>query len=353
MKKWIIALIFLVFPVITGMQLLGSGIHSGVDTTPPTLSSATIGTDGETWTLAFNENVTIGAGGSGGWAVTMSVAGSVGLTYSSGDGTSSLVYTGDTVVNSGETVSSGLDYTQPGDGIEDTSGNDLANISSHAVTNNSTQGGGYATPTRVDFDSLYTGTFSADVSVSASSGDTVILITTGTPTQNVTGVGTNNGSGTCGSWTQIINSTTGVSAEIAVWYASVTGTGTIDVRPTGTASDSGYTLVSYSGIDPATQADATNASINGGTTFACDAIAVGLSGSLGIAVWASEDADSTVVWHDGGTAPDFSMFVNDSSHIQKIADKVTTSADNYGWTPTWSGSNKADGVVIYIAPAAL
>lgn len=106
----------------------------------PTLSSATIATNGTTWTLAFNENVNIGAGGSGGFAVTMSTAGVVALTYSSGDGTTSLVYTGDVTVNSGETASSGLDYTQPGNGIEDDVGTDLATFSTEAVTNNSTEG---------------------------------------------------------------------------------------------------------------------------------------------------------------------------------------------------------------------
>ena len=112
------------------------------DTTAPTLSSATIGTNGTTWTLVFNETVSIGSGGNGGWAATMSTAGAQTLTYSSGGGTSTLVYTGSPTVVSGETVSSGLNYTQPGNGIEDAAGNDLATLTGHAVTNNSTQSGG-------------------------------------------------------------------------------------------------------------------------------------------------------------------------------------------------------------------
>ena len=77
----------------------------------------------------------------GGFSVTMTDAGAIALTYSSGDGTSTLVYTGDVTVQSGDTVSSGLDYTQPGDGIEDADGNDLATFTGASVSNNSTQGG--------------------------------------------------------------------------------------------------------------------------------------------------------------------------------------------------------------------
>jgi hypothetical protein len=128
--------------VTNNKQEVSAGYNlSGADETPPTLSSVAIGTNGTTWTFAFDETISIGAGGNGGWAVSMSTQGAVTLTYSSGSGTSSLVYTGNKTVLSGETVSSGLNYTQPGSGITDTATipNDLANISSHAVTNNSIQ----------------------------------------------------------------------------------------------------------------------------------------------------------------------------------------------------------------------
>jgi hypothetical protein len=108
--------------------------------TAPTLSSATIGDDGTTWTLVFSEVVQIGAGGNSGLAVTMTNAGAVTLTYSSGDGTDTLVYAGDVTVEAGDTVSSGLDYTQPGDGIENSTGYDLGSFTGASVTNNSSQG---------------------------------------------------------------------------------------------------------------------------------------------------------------------------------------------------------------------
>lgn len=143
MKKLFVTLvIFFSFVSYSDARMVIGG--TSTDTTPPTLSTATIGTNGTTWTLVFDEPVSIGAGGSDGWAVTMTTAGAVTLTYASGSGSTTLIYTGSPTVNSGDTVATGLDYTQPGDGIEDASGNDLATISSNAVVNNSTQGTGFS-----------------------------------------------------------------------------------------------------------------------------------------------------------------------------------------------------------------
>ncbi|MDY6904073.1 MAG: hypothetical protein SWH61_05240 [Thermodesulfobacteriota bacterium] len=106
----------------------------------PMLSSATIGADGDTWTLVFTEAVNIGSGGSGGFAITMTDAGVVELTYSSGEGSNTLIYTGDVTVQAGDTVASGLDYTQPGDGIENTTGFDLETFTGESIVNSSTVG---------------------------------------------------------------------------------------------------------------------------------------------------------------------------------------------------------------------
>jgi hypothetical protein len=69
--------------------------------------------------------------------------GAVSLAYASGSGSNTLVYNLSRTIYSGETGT--VSYTQPGNGIEDAAGNDLANISSSAVVNNSTQSAG--TPT--------------------------------------------------------------------------------------------------------------------------------------------------------------------------------------------------------------
>lgn len=123
---------------VTGAYLPGGGVWEALpltlqvaDTTAPTLSSATINTAGAQITLAFSEAVQIGSGGSAGVALSMS-GGAVAATYVSGSGTSALVYSLSRAIAYGETGT--YAYTQPGNGIEDVSGNDLATTSG-AVTN--------------------------------------------------------------------------------------------------------------------------------------------------------------------------------------------------------------------------
>lgn len=103
--------------------------------TPPTLDTASMGTNGTDLTLTFSEALTIGSGGSGGFSLTAS-GGNTTLTYASGDTTSSFVFNPGRTIGVGENLV--VEYTAPGDGLEDATGDDLANFSAGA-TNNSTQ----------------------------------------------------------------------------------------------------------------------------------------------------------------------------------------------------------------------
>lgn len=114
---------------------------SAGDVTAPVLTSAVVASSGTSLTLNFSETVSIGAGGNGGFTLTAS-GGAAALTYSSGSGSSALVYTIGRTVSSSETAT--IAYTQPGNGVEDGAGNDLATFSGTSVTNNSTQGSGPA-----------------------------------------------------------------------------------------------------------------------------------------------------------------------------------------------------------------
>lgn len=122
----------------------------------PTLTSRVIGTNGTTLTLTGSASLSVGAGGNGGFDVDCGTAGSgITATYASGAPGTDLVYTLGTTVNSGDTCD--LDYTQPGNGIEATTGGaDLASITSASITNNSTQGG---STTKTD---AFTGTGALD-----------------------------------------------------------------------------------------------------------------------------------------------------------------------------------------------
>jgi hypothetical protein len=132
------------------------------DTTAPTLTSATIGTNGTSLTLVFAEAVTIGAGGNGGLSFT-AAGGSATCTYSSGTGTDTLVYTLSRTIADTE-VWAELDYTQPTNGIEDTSGNDVASFFDVPATNNSTQN---AAPTDI---SLSISTIAEDAGLNTTVG---------------------------------------------------------------------------------------------------------------------------------------------------------------------------------------
>lgn len=105
--------------------------YGGADVTAPTVYSQTIPSGGTTIVFTFSEPVRYGAGGNGGFALTLS-GGAVTAAYLSGDSSSTLTYSLSRTVSTGETGT--FTYTQPGNGIEDTAGNDLASITSTAIT---------------------------------------------------------------------------------------------------------------------------------------------------------------------------------------------------------------------------
>ena len=105
------------------------------DTTPPTLSSSVIGATGLTMTRTFSEPVSTGAGDNADWAISLS-GGAITGTYASGNGTAAILYNLSRTVGATETGTNS--YTQPGDGVEDASLNDLATLSGAVILNNST-----------------------------------------------------------------------------------------------------------------------------------------------------------------------------------------------------------------------
>ena len=106
------------------------------DTTPPTLTSATIPTTGDSVTVVFSEALTVGTGGNGGWTLNSPTNA---MTYSSGDGTTTFVYNLASTIY--DTDAPTITYTQPGDGLEDSAGDDLASFDpwSGSVSNLSTE----------------------------------------------------------------------------------------------------------------------------------------------------------------------------------------------------------------------
>lgn len=112
------------------------------ETTLPTISTPrTISVSGTTLTLPFSEAVTSALTGYGGFTISPSGSAAT-LSYASGSGTSTLVYTISRAIQYGETVT--LSYTAPGAGliVKDLAGNNLATITNISLTNSSTQGSG-------------------------------------------------------------------------------------------------------------------------------------------------------------------------------------------------------------------
>lgn len=101
----------------------------------PTQLSATINTAGTQITFGYSENVDFNS--VGGYVLSLT-GGAATLTYVSGDGSTSLVFSLSRVVYQGEVGT--LSYTNPGNGIEASSdGTDVGDFFGLSVTNNSTQ----------------------------------------------------------------------------------------------------------------------------------------------------------------------------------------------------------------------
>ena len=112
------------------------------DVTAPTWSSTTVAADGDTVTVVFSENLNDTALGGGEFDLDCDGAGGADnvLVYASGDGTATWVFTSTTTIESGETCNQ--DFDGAANEAEDDAGNDLADFTDQAVTNNSTQDGG-------------------------------------------------------------------------------------------------------------------------------------------------------------------------------------------------------------------
>ncbi len=108
--------------------------NSTQDGTAPTLTSATVAANGTTFTLIFSEAVQTFAGGANGFAITAS-GGAATVGYASGTGTTTIVFTVNRTISTGETITTAY---VPGT-IQDAAGNLLVAYSGTTVTNNSAQ----------------------------------------------------------------------------------------------------------------------------------------------------------------------------------------------------------------------
>lgn len=104
----------------------------------PSLVYAMIAEDGETLTLIFSEVVSQGVAYNDSQIDVDATTGgaNIGVTYVSGDGTGTHIYTLASTITDGDTVN--LDFDGTANSLEDSTGKDLAAISDFSVVNNST-----------------------------------------------------------------------------------------------------------------------------------------------------------------------------------------------------------------------
>jgi hypothetical protein len=117
----------------------------------PTLTSATLQASGTSIVLSWPETVSYGAGGTGGYALTLS-GGAATVTGVSGTGTNSHTLTVSRTVTNSETGT--LAYTQPGNGAEDSAGQDVVTFTGLTVNTAAGPGGGGLTFTPVFSDAF-------------------------------------------------------------------------------------------------------------------------------------------------------------------------------------------------------
>lgn len=109
----------------------------------PSLVSVTVGANGTTTTVVFDQAATRGAGWNNGDMDLDAVISNNVLTYVSGDGSTSWTMTAASTINSGETVN--FDFNGDANSVENGAGEDMAAVVDYPVTNNSAQGGGGGT----------------------------------------------------------------------------------------------------------------------------------------------------------------------------------------------------------------
>lgn len=142
MKRFFASLLFVTVALTASAQtyvrLPASRLIAVSDTTAPTLTSTTVSSDGVTVTTVFSEPVNKTSYTTGDLNIDGTVTNN-NLTYSSGNGTNTLVWTAASTIMSGETLD--IDFNGAANSIEDLAGNDLAAITNASVFNGSSQSG--------------------------------------------------------------------------------------------------------------------------------------------------------------------------------------------------------------------
>lgn len=186
----------------------------------------------------------------------------------------------------------------------------------------------------------YDGTNFNDVSLTGvQTGSFLILAITGTTDQEVTGITSNSGTASLSSWTRAAGPYSGSgNAEGEIWWARVTSGGTVGVRPTGTGSDTGYSIHEFRNVSTGTPqiGSAQNVYVSG-ESAETGTISV-TTGDLLFALYANESGDRTLTWGDGGSGSAYTQLENVTSHMHKTAYKIAGSDAAFSAECSWTSA---------------
>jgi len=342
-------LVCLLLSVSSGSMADGLVIAAaGGDTTPPNLLSATIPSAGTSISFVFDEAVSIGAGGNAGWSIDMDGDTGESLSYSSGDGTTTLVYsiTGRTIY---DTEAGTVSYIQPGDGLENDSEYDLASIPSFEVTNDSTQSatGGLAL---VATDSAHTTAQTAYLesgTVTPSGNDRLITLSV------TNGV---NAAPTCtyaGTETFTLSASAAFASNIFTYVYTIVpsaASGVIRVTPTSSTSAS-MTWHVWSGAS-STIGVTSNNYVIGGTSITRSVTSTVADSQLITAATVNTDA----ITNDAVTNGSQDNYNKETSTTYLVSNLLTstlltTTVGAYSTGFSWTESSNSNIVVVEVSPA--
>jgi lysophospholipase L1-like esterase len=217
----------------TGWRTLAI-LADDLDPTPIPLSvtSITVGTLGLTADILFNEDAFVGTGGSGGWSMDCEGR-SVAMTLGGGTGNTRSYNLSETPYLNEDCV---VDYIQPGDGLENGVGTDLASFSGFIVDNQSLEETVFAMTLNITDISATGDTFAVNGSsfnyldspatISGLSSSTEAVAYTGTNIASCTGASVTG----AGPW-EVDMSASDETVDCTI--TEVSGANLVTVRPTG------------------------------------------------------------------------------------------------------------------------
>jgi hypothetical protein len=169
--------------------------------------------------------------------------------------------------------------------------------------------------------------YADNVTKNVTANNLVVYMASGT--SGTWGTPVSSGAATTGSWTTGTTGTNGSDVTCRLWWAKVTGSGSLTVTVSG-PGDLGCSIHEYSGADTTSPVDTSNS--NTGTGSPCSVSLTGVDdGSAIVMIGADEAATATYTAASGYTRQTY-----ESSHCHATLDRVASGTGSY--TPSFTQS---------------